>query len=87
MLEMFVLWLALVMAVAFATEEEEFLDSLSQKRADNNPSIPHSHGHGPGGKIDCRGLGGDLAKLTAQGERIQELYGREYYFPILILFI
>ena len=63
---MFVLRLVLVLAVAFAAmQEDEFLDSLLQKRDNNNPSVPQSHGRGLVGEVNCRGLGMDLAKLTA----------------------
>ena len=67
-----------VATVVYSVDEREFLDTLAKKRAMETPAIPRLHGRTPSGKIDCRGLGGDISKLSAQGEKIQELFGREY---------
>ena len=83
---MYVFWhLVIMVAVVCSTDEREFLDTLAKKRAMENPAIPCSHGRTPSGKIDCRVLGGDISKLSAQGEKTQELFAHEYHSLLYLI--
>ena len=84
--KMQVFWCPMFVAtVVYSADEREFLDTLAKKRAMENPAIPCSHGRTPSGKIDCRVLGGDISKLSAQGEKTQELFVHEYHSLLYLI--
>ena len=73
--------------VVYSTDEFEFLNTLAKKRAMETPAIPRLHGRTPSGKIVCRVLGGDISKLSAQGERTRELFAREYHNSLCLILV
>ena len=84
--KMQVFWsLMFVATVVYSADEREFLDTLAKKRAMETPAIPRSHGRTPSGKIDCRVLGGDISKLSAKGEKTQELFAHEYHSLLYLI--